>query len=167
MNAGNLFTVVPLTWCPHVELVQSDPGLEWSTKTPCSVCKDPSENWICLTCYQVNIAQHQQFHTFLTFFFRVFYWIGRLWTLRCWSHAPSQRRERSHDGPQFLRLVSVVLRMRCVHRSSGTKQSKTCIFQAHGNHWYLQAFYEAKNRLHVEKFGEPLPIASNRIIIIE
>merc|ERR1712071_212735 len=67
MNAGNLFTVVPLTWCPHVELVQSDPGLEWSTKTPCSVCKDPSENWICLTCYQVDcgryVAGHMRHHS--------------------------------------------------------------------------------------------------------
>jgi len=58
INEGNLFTVVPLTWCPHLELICSDLDMKWTSKTPCSVCHDLSENWVCLTCHQVNCGRY-------------------------------------------------------------------------------------------------------------
>ena len=53
MNEGTLFSVVPLTWCPHLESVRQDSDLQWGVQSPCRTCEDRSENWICLSCDEV------------------------------------------------------------------------------------------------------------------
>ena len=50
-----MFTVVSLSWCTHIEgyvLPENDVN-SWCLQTPCSCCQDTSENWVCLSCYQV------------------------------------------------------------------------------------------------------------------
>lgn len=56
MNKDMLFTVVPLSWCPHLEehVRADESGILWNLKTPCFSCQDQSENWVCLYCYQVR-----------------------------------------------------------------------------------------------------------------
>ena len=58
MKEGTLFSVIPLTWCPHLEenVRPDDTNSSWSLASPCCCCQDMSENWVCLSCYQV----HQQ-----------------------------------------------------------------------------------------------------------
>lgn len=56
MNEGTLFAVTPLTWCPHLDQVGTETNHQWTATSPCSQCNDGSENWVCLTCYQVTKA---------------------------------------------------------------------------------------------------------------
>ncbi|XP_038054576.1 histone deacetylase 6-like [Patiria miniata] len=67
-----LFAVVPLPWCPHLEghvspIPVSSPI---DTRDPCSECGDTSENWVCLQCYQVlcgrYVNEHMLFHSIST-----------------------------------------------------------------------------------------------------
>ncbi|XP_076053921.1 histone deacetylase 6 isoform X2 [Oratosquilla oratoria] len=65
-GAQNMFAVVPLSWCPHLETaVQPVPSSGINTRLPCEECQDPSENWICLTCYKVLCGRYVQEHMLL------------------------------------------------------------------------------------------------------
>lgn len=51
-----MYAVVPVKWCPHLEQVNPVPGSGLKTASPCEECQDPSENWVCLTCYKVRLS---------------------------------------------------------------------------------------------------------------
>ena len=55
MSAGTFFSVVPMDWCPHLDghIRPDADGPCWQLDSLCSTCHDPSENWICLSCFQV------------------------------------------------------------------------------------------------------------------
>ncbi|KAK9505138.1 hypothetical protein O3M35_009261 [Rhynocoris fuscipes] len=61
-----MFAVVPKRTCPHLPLVEPIPKTGINVQTPCSVCNDPKENWICLICYTVQcgryINEHMMMH---------------------------------------------------------------------------------------------------------
>ncbi|XP_042878465.1 histone deacetylase 6-like isoform X3 [Penaeus japonicus] len=52
-GAESMYAVVPLQWCPHLELVKPVPNNSLDAFSPCEECSDLSENWVCLTCYKV------------------------------------------------------------------------------------------------------------------
>ena len=56
MKEGQLFAVSPLSWCPHLEehVRVGNDNTRWGLEIPCSCCGDQSENWVCLSCYQVR-----------------------------------------------------------------------------------------------------------------
>ncbi|CAL1298744.1 unnamed protein product [Larinioides sclopetarius] len=60
------FCVTPLEYCPHLDLLQPVPNEGLNPRAVCQTCKDPSENWVCLHCYQVYcgrfINQHMVQH---------------------------------------------------------------------------------------------------------
>nr|XP_045600455.1 histone deacetylase 6-like isoform X1 [Procambarus clarkii] len=60
------YAVVPITWCPHLEEVHPVPSSGLKTGSPCEECHDPSENWVCLTCYKVLcgrfVSEHMMLH---------------------------------------------------------------------------------------------------------
>ncbi|XP_073397420.1 histone deacetylase 6 isoform X1 [Dendrobates tinctorius] len=64
--SGELFSVTPLPWCPHLESVRALPSGGLDVTEPCAVCGTQVENWVCLTCYQVlcgrYISQHMMTH---------------------------------------------------------------------------------------------------------
>lgn len=66
LQAEQLYAVVPVTWCPHLEEVQPVPNGSLNTTSPCEECQDTSENWCCLTCYKVLcgrfVAEHMLMH---------------------------------------------------------------------------------------------------------
>lgn len=51
---GMGYAVEPLSCCPHLEQVNVLPK-PIDVKEKCSKCDDDSENWICLTCFEVCI----------------------------------------------------------------------------------------------------------------
>ncbi|XP_050687799.1 histone deacetylase 6-like isoform X2 [Eriocheir sinensis] len=63
---AELYAVVPVSWCPHLEEVQPVPEGGLNTSSPCEECQDVSENWCCLTCYKVLcgrfVAEHMLMH---------------------------------------------------------------------------------------------------------
>ncbi|XP_015929609.2 histone deacetylase 6 [Parasteatoda tepidariorum] len=65
-NNTELFCVVPLEYCPHLELLQPIPTEGLNPFARCYSCNDPNENWVCLHCYQVYcgrfINQHMLQH---------------------------------------------------------------------------------------------------------
>ncbi|XP_040298520.1 histone deacetylase 6 isoform X1 [Bufo bufo] len=64
--SGELFTVTPLPWCPHLDSVQVLPPSGLDVTEPCAECGTQVENWACLTCYQVlcgrYVSQHMMCH---------------------------------------------------------------------------------------------------------
>ncbi|CAH1239444.1 HDAC6 [Branchiostoma lanceolatum] len=58
----NLFAVVPLPWCEHLETVATLPSDGLDVSAPCVTCGDPSENWVCLHCYQVHCGRFVKEH---------------------------------------------------------------------------------------------------------
>ncbi|CAL7939697.1 unnamed protein product [Xylocopa violacea] len=64
--AGNIFTVIPLQECPHLDSVKDVPASGIDIHSPCIDCNSTAENWICLECYTVhcarNINQHGVLH---------------------------------------------------------------------------------------------------------
>ncbi|CAN2389209.1 polyubiquitinated misfolded protein transport [Pristimantis euphronides] len=64
--SGELFTVTPLSWCPHLESVHALPSSGLDVAEPCAECGTQVENWVCLTCYQVlcgrYVSQHMMCH---------------------------------------------------------------------------------------------------------
>ncbi|XP_075691020.1 protein deacetylase HDAC6 [Rhinoderma darwinii] len=64
--SGELFTVTPLPWCPHLESVRAQPSSGLDVTEPCAECGTQVENWVCLTCYQVlcgrYVSQHMMCH---------------------------------------------------------------------------------------------------------
>ncbi|ESN96599.1 hypothetical protein HELRODRAFT_95510 [Helobdella robusta] len=65
---GNLelFAVQPLDWCPHLDLIKDNttqfPARQLNTKSPCTLCEDETENWLCLTCLQVYCSRFVNGH---------------------------------------------------------------------------------------------------------
>ncbi|XP_056410464.1 histone deacetylase 6-like [Hyla sarda] len=64
--SGELFSVTPLPWCPHLESVRALPCGGADVTEPCAECGTLVENWLCLTCYQVlcgrYVSQHMMCH---------------------------------------------------------------------------------------------------------
>lgn len=58
------FAVVPLSYCPHLELIKEiKPAAEKvDAYKPCSTCTDGSENWICLSCYETFCSRYVNNH---------------------------------------------------------------------------------------------------------
>lgn len=62
----SFFCVTPLSFCPHLELLQQIPTEGLNPYASCQACHSPLENWVCLHCYQVYcgrfINQHMLQH---------------------------------------------------------------------------------------------------------
>lgn len=48
-----MFAVVPLPECPHLDAVREVPASGINVNDPCLKCGNVGENWVCLTCFQV------------------------------------------------------------------------------------------------------------------
>uniref|UniRef100_A0A1A8MBZ0 Protein deacetylase HDAC6 n=2 Tax=Nothobranchius pienaari TaxID=704102 RepID=A0A1A8MBZ0_9TELE len=57
-----LYCVNPLTWCPHLDAVKPLPPSGVDIFAQCEDCSSNSENWICLTCYQVYCGRYVNEH---------------------------------------------------------------------------------------------------------
>uniref|UniRef100_A0A1A7X5M9 Protein deacetylase HDAC6 n=1 Tax=Iconisemion striatum TaxID=60296 RepID=A0A1A7X5M9_9TELE len=62
MGGTMLYCVNPLTWCPHLDAVQPLPPSGVDIFAQCEDCSSDSENWICLTCYQVYCGRYVNEH---------------------------------------------------------------------------------------------------------
>ncbi|XP_015110573.1 histone deacetylase 6 [Diachasma alloeum] len=62
LNEGEMFAVVPLNDCPHLELVQEVPPSGIDVRSPCLECKSTEENWVCLICYSTHCARSVNQH---------------------------------------------------------------------------------------------------------
>lgn len=51
---STLYLVDPLFWCPHLDAIKPLPPSGIDVFLPCQDCGSNTENWICLTCYQVT-----------------------------------------------------------------------------------------------------------------
>ncbi|XP_031365832.1 histone deacetylase 6 isoform X2 [Apis dorsata] len=64
--AGDMFAVIPLRECPHLDNIRDVPALGIDVHLPCVECGSTAENWICLQCYIIhcarNINQHGVLH---------------------------------------------------------------------------------------------------------
>ncbi|KXS08778.1 hypothetical protein M427DRAFT_76193 [Gonapodya prolifera JEL478] len=57
------FNIVPKLNCPHVhDAVFLRDSVSIALDVPCSVCTDTSENWICLSCYDVFCSRYVNSH---------------------------------------------------------------------------------------------------------
>lgn len=53
---GEMFAVVPLQWCPHLESLYAIPeNVKFEQGVKCIDCDHTEENWVCLHCYIVSI----------------------------------------------------------------------------------------------------------------
>ncbi|KAM3618744.1 uncharacterized protein V6R79_024434 [Siganus canaliculatus] len=59
---GALYVVDPLSWCPHLDAVKPLPPSGVDVFQLCHDCGSDSENWICLTCYQVFCGRYVSGH---------------------------------------------------------------------------------------------------------
>ncbi|XP_052750216.1 histone deacetylase 6 isoform X2 [Galleria mellonella] len=64
---GEMFAVVPLSWCPHLESLYAIPSdVKFEQGTKCVDCEETAENWVCLHCYVTacgrSIRGHMQAH---------------------------------------------------------------------------------------------------------
>lgn len=57
-----LYVVDPLPWCPHLDAVKPLPPSGIDVLVPCQDCSSDSENWTCLTCYQVFCGRYVNEH---------------------------------------------------------------------------------------------------------
>eukprot|EP01119_Soliformovum_irregulare_P019952 TRINITY_DN6407_c0_g1_i1.p1 TRINITY_DN6407_c0_g1~~TRINITY_DN6407_c0_g1_i1.p1 ORF type:complete len:513 (-),score=158.03 TRINITY_DN6407_c0_g1_i1:26-1564(-) len=59
------FSVEPMSNCPHIKpMFQNDPLL-WDPVefgSPCKICKDATECWLCLTCYNTYCSRYVKGH---------------------------------------------------------------------------------------------------------
>ncbi|XP_044580069.1 histone deacetylase 6 isoform X2 [Cotesia glomerata] len=60
-----MFAIIPLSYCPHLELIAEVPAQGIDVKAPCKECNSTAENWICLHCYGVNCARAVNQHAIL------------------------------------------------------------------------------------------------------
>ncbi|PSN48229.1 Histone deacetylase 6 [Blattella germanica] len=60
--AGEMFAVVPLRSCPHLNRVQPVPSNGIDCNSPCVDCGSPQENWVCLICYSVCCGRYVNEH---------------------------------------------------------------------------------------------------------
>ncbi|KZC13630.1 Histone deacetylase 6, partial [Dufourea novaeangliae] len=63
--AGEMFAVVPLRECPHLDSVRDVPNSGIDVHLPCTECANTVENWICLQCYTVHCARTVNQHGLL------------------------------------------------------------------------------------------------------
>lgn len=61
-DTGTLYAVTPLPWCPHLDSVRPLPPAGLDVLAPCEECGSESENWVCLTCYQVLCGRYVHQH---------------------------------------------------------------------------------------------------------
>lgn len=54
---GDMFAVIPLRECPHLDSVKDVPVSGIDIYSPCIECESNVENWICLRCYTVHCAR--------------------------------------------------------------------------------------------------------------
>ncbi|KAJ9582108.1 hypothetical protein L9F63_003564, partial [Diploptera punctata] len=63
---GEMFAVVPLKSCPHLNRVEPVPAGGVNCNTPCVECGSDQENWVCLVCYTVHcgrfVNEHMMVH---------------------------------------------------------------------------------------------------------
>lgn len=64
---GEMFAVIPLEWCPHLETIYAIPSdVKFEQGVKCIECEHTEENWICLHCYVTacsrSINGHMQAH---------------------------------------------------------------------------------------------------------
>lgn len=53
---GEMFAVVPLSWCPHLDSLYTLPEeVKFEQGVKCVDCDHTEENWVCLHCYIVSI----------------------------------------------------------------------------------------------------------------
>ncbi|XP_020290831.1 histone deacetylase 6 isoform X2 [Pseudomyrmex gracilis] len=62
LTAGEMFAVIPLLDCPHVDTVNDVPPNGIDVASPCAECGSTAENWICLQCYTVHCARYVNQH---------------------------------------------------------------------------------------------------------
>ncbi|XP_049780819.1 histone deacetylase 6 isoform X2 [Schistocerca cancellata] len=60
--AGEMFAVVPLPGCPHLDRVREVPPCGINCTLPCLECGSTRENWICLECYTVHCGRYVNGH---------------------------------------------------------------------------------------------------------
>lgn len=52
---GEMFAVIPLQWCPHLDSLYTIPDdVRFEQGVKCVNCDSTEENWVCLHCYQVS-----------------------------------------------------------------------------------------------------------------
>ncbi len=58
------FAVIPLTDCPHLQQVRGASGhsSKFNAHGSCLSCTDSSENWICLTCHEIQCSRYVKNH---------------------------------------------------------------------------------------------------------
>ncbi|XP_013183933.1 histone deacetylase 6 isoform X2 [Amyelois transitella] len=64
---GEMFAVIPLAWCPHLETMYAIPAsVKFEQGVKCVECEETVENWVCLHCYVTacgrSINGHMQSH---------------------------------------------------------------------------------------------------------
>lgn len=66
LNNGEMFAIIPLNDCPHLQSIGPVPATGIDINAPCDDCKSTIENWICLHCYKIycarSINQHAIIH---------------------------------------------------------------------------------------------------------
>ncbi|MEQ2165545.1 hypothetical protein GOODEAATRI_017946, partial [Goodea atripinnis] len=62
VSTDTLYVVDPLPWCPHLDAVKAFPHSGIDVFQPCGDCGSDTENWICLTCYQVCCGRYVNEH---------------------------------------------------------------------------------------------------------
>lgn len=65
-NHIDAYQVVPLSTCPHLDTVKSFRTFDVDVKQECPKCtseedRKKKENWICLTCHEVNYSNEKTF----------------------------------------------------------------------------------------------------------
>ncbi|XP_028170950.1 histone deacetylase 6 [Ostrinia furnacalis] len=64
---GEMFAVIPLPWCPHLETMYAIPGdVKFEQGVKCVDCDETAENWVCLHCFVIacgrSVNAHMQAH---------------------------------------------------------------------------------------------------------
>uniref|UniRef100_UPI00398F7FA9 histone deacetylase 6 n=1 Tax=Pristiophorus japonicus TaxID=55135 RepID=UPI00398F7FA9 len=62
---GTVYAVAPLLWCPHLEMVRPAADYDLDLDLPCEECGSVTENWLCLTCFQVHCGRYVNEHMVL------------------------------------------------------------------------------------------------------
>uniref|UniRef100_A0A2K6T330 UBP-type domain-containing protein n=1 Tax=Saimiri boliviensis boliviensis TaxID=39432 RepID=A0A2K6T330_SAIBB len=139
------YAVTPLPWCPHLVAVCPIPAAGLDVTQPCGDCGTIQENWVCLSCYQVQSR-------------------GRGWG-GGWPRSKLQGGADPHlIHPQTQVYCGRYINAHMLrhHGNSGhplvlsyVDLSTWCYYcQAYVHH---QALLDVKNIAHQNKFGEDMP----------
>jgi len=63
-DSVQLFAVDPLSFCPHLTMVQPVPRSGLNSHAECRQCGAIGENWVCLTCYEVTVLCSRLYFAF-------------------------------------------------------------------------------------------------------